>query len=93
KDQHHKVAHARLKSQAVEFSATDWLHPTRKFNRGNSVAINLRGENYEELKTIFEKLAESTDKELLDELRNMPFGVYGHLADKYGIHWFFTVEK
>ena len=28
-EQHGKVAYAHLKSGAVEFSATDWLHPTR----------------------------------------------------------------
>jgi len=23
----------------------------------------------------------------------MPFGSYGHLADRFGIHWFFKGEK
>ena len=27
--QHHKVVYANLKSGALEFSATDWLHPTQ----------------------------------------------------------------
>ncbi|PWT70609.1 MAG: VOC family protein [Bacteroidetes bacterium] len=93
KEQHSKVAHSRLKSQGIEISATDWLHPTRRFNLGNSIAIGLRGTSYEELKAVFDKLAEGADKDLLDELKNMPFGIYGHLADKYGIHWFFTSEK
>jgi uncharacterized glyoxalase superfamily protein PhnB len=26
-EQHHKITYALLKSEAVEFSATDWLHP------------------------------------------------------------------
>ena len=90
---HDKVAHAHLKSNAVEFSATDWMHPTRKFTQGNSVAMYLNGETYDELKEIFDKLSESADKELLDELREMPFGTYGHLADKYGVHWFFVGRK
>jgi uncharacterized glyoxalase superfamily protein PhnB len=30
---------------------------------------------------------------LLDDLRDVPFGSYGHLADKYGVHWFFRGEK
>ena len=29
------------------------------------------------------------DPDLLDDLRDMPFGTYGHLADRYGVHWFF----
>ena len=48
---------------------------------------------YGELKEIFDKLAVGADKTLLDELRNMPFGSYGHLADKYGVNWFFQGEK
>ncbi len=29
-EQHHKITNAYLKSGVVKFSATDWLHPTRK---------------------------------------------------------------
>lgn len=93
KELHDKVAHARLKSNAVDFSATDWMHPTREFNQGNSVAMYLNGETYDELKEVFDKLAGGADKELLDELKEMPFGIYGHLADKYGVHWFFVGRK
>jgi hypothetical protein len=35
------------------------------------------------------KLAVGADKDLLDDLRDLPFGAYGHLADRYGVHWFF----
>ncbi|HEY1870557.1 MAG TPA: VOC family protein [Chitinophagaceae bacterium] len=93
KEQHHKVVNAYLESKTVEFSATDWLHPTRKFRQGNSVAMYLKGGTYDELKEIFDKLSDGADKNLLDELREMPFGIYGHLADKYGVHWFFVGEK
>jgi PhnB protein len=92
-EQHHKVAHAHLKSGAVEFSATDWLHPRRTPKQGNTVAIYLNGGKYLELRAIFDRLAAGADKELLDDLREMPFGSYGHLADKYGVHWFFRGEK
>ena len=92
-EQQHKVTFANLKSGVIEFSATDWLHPTRTPTQGNTVAMYLRGGKYEELRAIFDKLAAGTDKELLDDLRNMPFGIYGHLADKYGVHWFFQGEK
>ena len=93
KEQHHKIANAFLKADAIEFSATDWLHPTRKFNQGNTVAMYMNGGTYNELKEIFDRLSQGADKSLLDELREMPFGIYGHLADKYGIHWFFTGKK
>ena len=84
-----KVAHAHLKSGAIVFSATDWLHPTRTPKQGNMLAMYINGGKYKELRAIFDGLAIDADKALLDDLREMPFGTYGHLADKYGVHWFF----
>jgi PhnB protein len=92
-EQHSKVAHAQLKSGIVEFSATDWLHPKRTPKQGNTTAMYVQGEKYEDLRSVFDRLAVGADKELLDDLRDMPFGGYGHLADKYGVHWFFRGEK
>ena len=86
--QHHKVVHAHLASGALELSATDWLHATRTPRQGNTVAMYLQG-THDELRAIFDKLSVGADPELLDDLREMPFGVYGHLADRYGVHWFF----
>ena len=57
------------------------------------VAIYISGGEYQELKPIFDSLAKGADKALLDDLRDMPFGTYGHLADKYGVHWFFRGDK
>jgi PhnB protein len=91
--QHHKVIYAHLKSGAMEFSATDWLHATRKPRQGNTVAIYISGGKYNELRRVFDKLAAGADKALLDDLRDMPFGSYGHLEDKYGVHWFFQGDK
>jgi len=92
-EQHGKVAHAHLKNDSVEFSATDWLHPRRTPRQGNTVCMYLTGKTYRELKDIFDKLAVGADPMLLDDLRDMPFGTYGHLADKYGVHWFFRGEE
>jgi PhnB protein len=91
--QHHKVAFANLKSGLLEFSATDWLHATRTPKQGNTVALYISGGKYHELRTIFDKLAAGATKELLDDLRDLPFATYGHLADKYGVHWFFQGDK
>jgi hypothetical protein len=33
------------------------------------------------------------DPDLLDDLRDLPFGTYGHLADRYGVHWFFQGDR
>jgi len=92
-EQHQKVAHAQLKSGAIELTAADWLHPTRVPKRGNTAALYLRGGAYDELRVIFDRLAVGAERDLLDELRDMPFGSYGHLADRYGVHWFFQGEK
>lgn len=91
--QHQRVTYAHLKSNAIEFSATDWLHPTQIPKQGNTVAMYINGGKHKELRAIFDLLAQGADKALLDDLREMPFGTYGHLADKYGVHWFFQGEK
>jgi PhnB protein len=88
-----KTIYAHLKSGAIELSATDWLHPTRTPKQGNTVCMYVSGGTYGELKTIFDKLSVGADRQLLDELRDLPFGSYGHLADKFGVHWFFQGEK
>ena len=90
---HAKVAHAHLKSGMIEFSATDWMHATRKPKQGNTVAMYLNGGQYKELRETFDRLAACANSELLDDLRDMPFGSYGHLADRFGVHWFFQGEK
>ena len=91
--QHEKVANAYLKSGEIQFSATDWLHPTRTPKQGNTVAMYINAGKCNELRVIFDRLATGADKALLDDLRETPFGTYGHLADKYGVHWFFQGEK
>ena len=88
-EQHHKITNAFLKSASVEFSATDWLHPTRQPQQGNTSAIFVLGEGREDLEPVFEKLRQGADAALLVELQEMPFGVYGRLTDRYGVEWFF----
>jgi PhnB protein len=88
-DKHDRITYSQLKSCAIQFSAVDWLHPTRVPKQGNTVALYVTDGTYDELNAIFERLSEDADESLLDELRAMPFGTYGHLADKYGVHWFF----
>jgi PhnB protein len=87
--QRQKVTYACLKSDAVELSATDWLHPSRVPKPGNTVAVYLQAADDGELRSVFDKLAVGGDRDLLDDLRDMSFGTYGHLADRYGVHWFF----
>lgn len=88
-----KVAFAHLQSGAVQISASDWQHPTRTFNPGNTVGVYLTSDNASDLETAFDKLSVGADTSLLDPLANMPFGVYGHLCDAYGVHWFFRGDR
>ena len=92
-DRHDRVIHAHLRSGAIEFTATDWLHPTRSPRSGNTVCLYLNGGTYAELRGIFDQLAAGGDESLRDDLQDLPFGTYGHLADKFGIHWFFQGNK
>jgi PhnB protein len=92
-EDHQKVAFGHLRSGAIQISATDWQHPTRPFHRGNTVGVYLTSDNVSELTTVFEKVSAGADASLLDPLTDKPFGVYGHLCDAYGVHWFFRGER
>jgi PhnB protein len=92
-EKHSRISYAQLKSDAVEFSATDWLHPTETPKQGNTTAIYVNGAPGDDLKTAFDKLAEGAWHPTFTPLREMPFGLYGHLRDRYGVEWFFRGEK
>ncbi len=91
-EQHQKVAFAHLESGTVQISATDWRHPTRRFNPGNSLGVYLTSRHATELETAFNRLSAGADTSLLDPLTELPFGLYGHLCDAYGVHWFFRSD-
>lgn len=86
---HDRVINARLVSGAIDISASDWLHPTRKPQPGNTICLYISQAGYEELKGYFDKLAEGADAGLLDTLVQQPFGTYGALTDKFGVRWMF----
>jgi PhnB protein len=84
-----KITYAHLKSDKVEFSATDWLHPTQVPKQGNTFGMYVTGDQPEELRAIFGKLAAGAQKEFFVDLQEMPFGLYGHFTDRFGVGWFF----
>ena len=92
-EKQNRIINGRLKIGEIEFTATDWLHTTRVPKQGNTVCMYINGGTYGELRVIFDKLSAGADKSLLDDLQDLPFGSYGHLADKYGVHWFFQGDK
>jgi PhnB protein len=85
--QHEKIVNARLESGAVEISASDWLMPDRTAARGNTVCMFLSGGTAQELRSLFAKLSEGAN--VTDPLKEMFFGLYGALNDRYGVRWMF----
>lgn len=92
-EHHHLVAHAHLASGDLAFSGADWLHATRRPRPGNTVGLYVTGGTPGELREIFDPLSAGADPDLLDDLCDMPFGTYGHFADRFGVHWFFRGER
>ena len=89
--QQNKTINARLRSDAIEISASDWLMPNRTAIRGNTVCLYLSGGSPESLRSLFEKLSEGAD--VTDPLKEMFFGTYGALNDKFGVRWMFQSNK
>lgn len=95
-EKHNRMINAHLVSGNIDISATDWMaSPSFEPVQGNTFAIFVIGGAYDELKTVFDKLAEGAEKERFQALHNLPFGTYGQFYDKFGIQWIFkgdTVE-
>lgn len=89
--QQEKIINARLKSGAIEISASDWLRPDRTPVRGNTVCLYLSGGTFEDLSSVFARLSEGGD--VTDPLKEMFFGTYGALNDKFGVRWMFQANK
>ena len=89
-EKHNRIINAHLKSGAIDISATDWMaSPVFEPKQGNTYAIFVIGGPYDELKAVFDKLAEGAEKERFQELHDMPFGTYRQFYDKYGVQWIF----
>lgn len=90
---HKRVIQARLQSDGIDISASDWFHPTQKPDQGNTDCAYISGTTYEELKRYFDRLSEDADPSLLEAPHSMPFGTYGALTDKYGKRWMFQSDE
>ena len=91
---HPRIIHAHLKSGGIGLSATDWMaSPALEPIPGNMSAVVVLGGTYNELKDVFDKLADGAKKEWFQELHDMPFGWYGQFFDKYGDQWIFKGDR
>jgi PhnB protein len=89
--QQDKVVNAHLSGGSLEISASDWLALNETPVRGNTVCLFLSGGTFEELKTIFDKLSQGA--EVTNPLKEVFFGVYGALNDRFGVRWMFQTNK
>jgi PhnB protein len=89
--QQDKVLNAYLSAGSLEISASDWLALNETPVRGNSVCLFLSGATFEDLKTLFDKLSQGA--EVTDPLKEVFFGVYGALNDRFGVRWMFQTNK
>ncbi len=93
-EKHNRLINAHLTSGAIEISATDWMaSPAFDPVQGNMSAIFVNGGSYDETKTVFDRLAVGAEKERVQELHDLPFGIYGQFYDKYGVQWIFVAER
>jgi PhnB protein len=92
-EKHGRIINAHLKSGAIEISATDWMaSPEFDPVLGNMSALFVIGEGYDELRTVFDRLADGAETERFQDLHEMPFGLYGQFYDRYGIQWIFRAS-
>lgn len=89
--QQNKVVNAHLKSSSIEISASDWLMLDRTPARGNTVCLFLSGGTFPELRSLFEKLSDGAN--ITDPLKEVFFGYYGALNDKFGNRWMFQTNR
>ena len=93
-EKHGRIINATLKSSMIEISATDWMaSPQYEPKQGDTFAVFIVGEGYDELEAVFGKLAKGAIKDRFQELHDMPFGTYGQMYDRYGVHWIFKGDK
>jgi len=94
KEKYERLINARLKSGDIEISAADWMaSPEFEPVQGNTYAIFIIGKSYAELKASFDKLKDGNNNTRLQDLHELPFGLYGQFYDKFGVQWIFKGDK
>jgi PhnB protein len=89
-DKHDRVVTAHLRSGDLAISAADWMaSPEFDPVQGNTFAVLVSSESGEELTAIFDRLRDGSHNTRLQELHEMPFGLYGQFYDRYGVQWIF----
>lgn len=91
-EKYERVINAYLKSGEIEISATDWMAGDFDPLQGNTTALFVTGQSSDELRPLFDRLKDGEHNTRLQELHEVPFGVYGQFYDRYGVQWIFRGE-
>ena len=86
---HQRTINAHLDSDGVSLSASDWMAADFAPVRGNMSAVFITGPADARFRSAFEALKDGDNNTRLQELHEMPFGIYGQLYDRYGVQWIF----
>ena len=93
-EKHNRIINAHLTSGAIDISATDWMaSPAFEPLQGNTFAIFVIADALDELRPVFDKLADGADQQHFQELHELPIGTYGQLYDRFGVQWIFLQRK
>jgi PhnB protein len=84
---HDRTINARLISGSIDVSASDWMAADFAPVRGNMSAIYVNGSTLDELDPIFTALKDGDNSTRVQELHQLPFGIYGQLYDRFGVQW------
>jgi PhnB protein len=92
-EKHDRIINAHLVSGALDISAADWMaSPELEPTPGNMFAVYVTSETDQELKKVFDRLAEGAREEWFQPLHELPFGTYGQFFDRFGVQWIFRGE-
>lgn len=87
---HGRVINAHLEAPGVAISAADWMATDFAPLRGNMSAISIMGTADARFRDVFAALKDGDNNTRLQELHEMPFGLYGQFYDRYGVQWIFV---
>jgi PhnB protein len=93
-EKHNRMINAHLKSGALEFSATDWMaSPAFEPKLGNTFAIFVVGGTYDELKAVFDKLAERAHKDWFQDLHDIAIEAFFLFSwNFFSIGWIYPLD-
>lgn len=90
-EMHQRIINGSIVGENLNLSASDWMLPSEKPERGNMNCLYVAGNSAENTQKIFELL--SKNGKITDELAAQPFGMYGRLIDQFGVIWMFHTNS